>query len=154
MVQSTHGCDDDLSCGALCCRRGKCDFRRADAVLKALNVTSGRHVVAEAAPAAAPAETESALGLFSPPATQPGCSAPAQTSAQPVEERPANGHALATGAAPCRGHDEHAGSVLQHSAQGDEDDRAAMGAATKRLKLDGGVAGVALKQHRARSARD
>jgi len=117
-------------------------------VLKALNVTSGRHVVASpASPAAAAAET--APDLVSPPVVQPDCAAPSVISPQPVGERPANRHVSAMDTAPCPDGDEHVGVALQHSARGDEDDGAAMGAATKRLKLDGGIAGVALESHRA-----
>jgi len=122
-------------------------------VLKALNVTSGRHVVAESA-SAAPAVAETAPGLVSPPAAQPDCAVPASTSPQPAGERLANGHASVAGTAPCQDGGEHAGSVLQHSAPGDEDDGAAMGAATKRLKLDAGIAGGALHPHRACSTHE
>ena len=133
-------------------RRGKYDFRRADAVLKALNVTSGRHVVANSA-ATASAGAETAPGLVASPTVQPESSTPAPISPQPVGERPANGHAGVIGTATCQNGDEHAGSAQQQSARGDEDDGAAMGAATKRLKLDAGTSGVELQAHSAKAAR-
>ena len=120
-------------------------------MLKALNVTSGRHVVAaSAAPAAAVADT--ATGTVSPPAVQPDACESSPANPLPAGERRANGHASPTGTAPCQNGDEHDNGASQHSARGGQDDGAAMGAATKRLKLDGSMAGVALQLHCAKVA--
>ena len=156
-----------LTHGVLLCRRSRYDFRRADAVLKALNVTSGRHVGASTGPTVA-VDTVATIGSGSLDAAQHVASQPAPATPQPLgepiinghtavlslepclnqppEESAANRHATDLGTEPCQNGISCAGNLTSAERE-DEDDRAATGAAAKRLKLNSGSAGESRKAY-------